>query len=846
MFNQHNNLTQETYRIIKTISLRIIFAIILISIFTCAVSASTTRKVISLDGNWQIAQGDLSDTIPTSFPSMIPVPGLADMARPAFTEVGFDSPQRKAFWYRRTFRTFAPQGQVAILKVTKAQFGTKVWLNGTPIGEHLACFTPGYFDLTDAIRYGEENTLVIRIGAYRNSVPPSIPTNTDYEQQKWIPGIYDSVTLTFMDSLYIKSVQVAPHISDGTAVAQTVLNNTLKPTEANVNLSVREWKSGKPASAVVTKKVKALGFGETTVMSTVKIQNQHLWSPEDPFLYVLRCEVGRDVVETRFGMREFRYDTKTNLPMLNGKPYYLRGTDFCMFRFFEDPIRGGLPWNRQWVRKLLTMPKDILHWNSARVCIAPFPEFWYDIADETGWLLQDEFPIWGFKQEWSQSELETQFKEWLTERWNHPSVAVWDACNETLEPRTGQLISAVRDMDLSKRPWDDGYSEPNRPGDATEFHPYSTIPLWTGEGWTIAGLDNPLDPPMGLRKPPVILNEYDALWMQRNGKPTPIFEKFYADRVGPNATPDERRELQAHIGAAVSEYWRATRKAAGVQWFCYLTYSRPQGVTCDNFIDLRSLTMSPQFVDYMSNAFSPLGVMLNDTEPDVLQGSTRSYRVIITNDLYTPQSGKLNLILSDLHNGKVLRSVSSTFSVKTLGQSVYMMKMRLPDVTGAYRLTAEIKPVNGGRVISRRNIQILSEAEIRKVRSIAQGCKVTASSEISNTQGFFPARLAVDGKMVTRWSSKFSDPQWLMVDLGKEQPVGRVRIAWETAYGKDFKIQASLDGIEWEDVYTMTNGHGTINDMKFAPRQARYVRMYGTARGTEFGYSIFEFQVFAE
>ena len=63
--------------------------------------------------------------------------------------------------------------------------------------------------------------------------------------------------------------------------------------------------------------------------------------------------------------------------------------------------------------------------------------------------------------------------------------------------------------------------------------------------------------------------------------------------------------------------------------------------------------------------------------------------------------------------------------------------------------------------------------------------------------------------------SEFSDPQWLMVDLGKEQAVGRVRISWETAFGKDFKIQLSSDGIEWDDTAAVTNGHGGIDEMKF-------------------------------
>ena len=72
--------------------------------------------------------------------------------------------------------------------------------------------------------------------------------------------------------------------------------------------------------------------------------------------------------------------------------------------------------------------------------------------------------------------------------------------------------------------------------------------------------------------------------------------------------------------------------------------------------------------------------------------------------------------------------------------------------------------------------------------NIAQGKTATASS---TENGSFPAANAVDGNTGTRWSSAFSDPQWLEVDLGSSQSICQVTLNWEAAYGKAFQIQTS-------------------------------------------------------
>lgn len=106
------------------------------------------------------------------------------------------------------------------------------------------------------------------------------------------------------------------------------------------------------------------------------------------------------------------------------------------------------------------------------------------------------------------------------------------------------------------------------------------------------------------------------------------------------------------------------------------------------------------------------------------------------------------------------------------------------------------------------------------------------------------ATKAVDGSTGTYWSSQFSDPQWIYVDLGAAQNIGKVKLSWETAYAKSYKIQVSNDAANWTDVYTTTTGDGGEDTITFTQVSARYVRVYGTQRGTNYGYSLYEFEVY--
>ena len=117
----------------------------------------------------------------------------------------------------------------------------------------------------------------------------------------------------------------------------------------------------------------------------------------------------------------------------------------------------------------------------------------------------------------------------------------------------------------------------------------------------------------------------------------------------------------------------------------------------------------------------------------------------------------------------------------------------------------------------------------------------TASSTQDATD--YPAPDATDGDPGTRWSSLSADPQWLDVDLGSPQQICSVSILWEAAYASAFQVQVSSDNATWTNIYSTTTGTGGTTKFT-ASVTDRYIRVYATARGTQFGDSIFEFDVY--
>ncbi|MFH0764524.1 MAG: discoidin domain-containing protein [Candidatus Omnitrophota bacterium] len=105
------------------------------------------------------------------------------------------------------------------------------------------------------------------------------------------------------------------------------------------------------------------------------------------------------------------------------------------------------------------------------------------------------------------------------------------------------------------------------------------------------------------------------------------------------------------------------------------------------------------------------------------------------------------------------------------------------------------------------------------------------------------AMAVIDGDMETRWSSGYTDGEWIYLDFGKPKTISRVVIIWEQAYAADFDILTSDDAVAWKDLFSLKSQKGDASDIKFAPVTARYIKVVGVKRANpEWGISMWEIE----
>jgi hypothetical protein len=363
-----------------------------------------------------------------------------------------------------------------------------------------------------------------------------------------------------------------------------------------------------------------------------------------------------------------------------------------------------------------------MNWNSIRYCIGFPPEIWYEIADEEGFLIQDEFPIWLLSKAPENPKSEKiipEYTEWMRERWNHACVVIWDAQNESVTPETGKALSAVRHLDLSNRPWDNGWAAPESGTDYLESHPYLFSKIQWGSGdFHLSDLAKTSGRPRVRDaqkdfKLPIIINEYAWLWLNRDGTTTCLTNKVYDNLLGPNSTTEQRRLLYARYLAALTEFWRGHRECAGVLHFCGLGYSRagdkprPEGgATSDHFIDLESLAFEPNFERYVRDAFSPVGLMIDFWDEDIPGGTERRLKVFVINDLHKEWKGTVRLRI--VRGDSTVAEQTKDCTVESLGREILTFEQKFTQQAGEYQIIGELIKVDGAVVRSLRDFKIVS------------------------------------------------------------------------------------------------------------------------------------------
>ncbi len=851
-------------------------------------STQTKREEICLNGIWECQDMPFDEDIsalPDTFTNTIPVPGLWDLAETPFEytkerEALKGNYDEVALWYKKTLTFDGEVPARVTLKIHKAFWGKYVYVNGEFVAEHHPNFTPAYIDITDyLVGNGQENILLIKIGD-KGTQDFSLGTPTGYDPEKihFIPGIYDDVYLLCSGEPRIDYVQVAPNIHDKTALVKlTVSNLSPKDSVSDVRFTVTDG-DGFSREAILSS-VGVLSGETKEIFAKIDMSGFEYWSPESPKLYTITAETDSDCIQDTFGMRELYFDERTGTSVLNGEYRYLIGTNVPFYRFLEDPLRADLPWQEEWVRSVLLKFKE-MNMSIIRFHCGFVPDFWYDLCDEVGIMVADEWAMFGNYEcqpklyDNGNSPFLQEVKDWINERANHPSVVIWDIQNEVFKvegfyPETGEVIdwARVQGLDLSNRPWDNGYQPPRATSDSIEVHPY----LFINPSFRLSYL-NFTDPdpvnscdclhffneaqsrdPLAMSDNPRIINEYEWLWLNRDGTPCFLTESLYASLFPNGYTEADLRYYYAKAIAALTEFWRSGQKAVGIMGFSGLSYSRQGGYTSDSFLpDITNPQFHETYKKLVGDSYKDILICIEDWTEYRPYGK-QSVPVSIINDTTSNIQKQVTLKLYkgskaafSLEEYTLVSTQSKTLSVpQNGGKATEYFEINVPEENCVYKLVASYEDEKGNSVDSVRDFQIGAAVPKQNTQNkiLSNGCAVTASSCEGDT---LKAEHLVDGDCSSRWSSLFTDEQWVQLDLGEICTLNSMFILWEGgAAGKNYDVLLSEDGKQWTTGASIVNGEYPNTTIALSGT-ARYIKINFKARYSSFGYSIYELKVFGK
>jgi len=728
--------------------------IVVCCFFVSAYAQTGGRVVIPLNGEWEFDQTKTAFP-PAKFTRKIPVPGLIHLAMPRIGQYDlfFQRPVKSTEmenshnflegmdytpmynWYKRKVKIDKNLSDKQLfLTIKKSQYVTVVYVNGMLIGRSIECYTPIDFNITGAVKFGDDNDILIQVGD-RALLPSEAAGSTDKEKIRYLPGIWDDVFIAATGKLRVDKALFLPSLSKKTVTAKLIVRNVNPPQmlygdamddRCRMEFIINEKKSG-AIVAQQTMEGRAKRDNRTFFEIDILVKEPVAWSPENPFLYEgeVRIYLSNQLTDTykvNFGIRDFT--AKGRFFRLNGERYYLRGSNITLQRFFEDPDCGNLAWDREWVKKMLIDIPKATNWNAFRICVGIVPDFWYDLCDEYGIVLQNEWFYWQ-NHGWDE-QVRQEYTNWVWSDGNHPSIVIWDAINENWDAFIGNtLIPELKRLDPT-RIWDAGYMTSEEMGGNDEMdepHPYrmlntTTLPAdalknyFERRPYDLGDLDNwngfmhVLEASV-----PQLVNEYGWIWLWRDGRPAKLTVNNFNYFAGVDATPEQRREMQAYWLQLETEWLRAERSITGVLAFCHLTNN--YGFTGDWFINhIKDLEIAPA-LQWFKHCFAPQAVFINLVDQRYMKHPTPHkpdsrllFNLVGINDLRRAATGKTLVKLLN-SKGTVVSQQDVSIRVEPFMKKYVPCIIELPKEKGGYLLLAEYYPEGATQpVISRRYLKI--------------------------------------------------------------------------------------------------------------------------------------------
>ncbi|WP_405609376.1 PA14 domain-containing protein [Streptomyces sp. NBC_00076] len=375
----------------------------------------------NLNGRWQFAAAQAGERPPVgrNLAERVLVP------YPVESQLSGIERHEDRMWYRRTF-TVPADWHIGSGKRLRLNFGavdwrSEVYVNGTKVVEHQGGYDKFGADITDALKPGRTQELVVGVydptDAANGENPPLGKQRLDPSGIWYTPssGIWQTVWMEPVAPDHVDSLKLTPDVDGGRL---TVEAQGVRP---GVPITATAYDGGRKV---------ATARGRTGGPLTLTIDDPHLWSPDDPFLYGLKVTVGADRVGSYFGMRSIAVEQVNGVPrtVLNGKPVFMMATldqGFWPDGLHTAPTDEALAYDLKVHKKL--------GFNSVRKHIKVEPDRWFYWADRLGLMVWQDMPAMTAGVNPSaaaRAEYEREMKELIDEHISSPSVVMWVTFNE--------------------------------------------------------------------------------------------------------------------------------------------------------------------------------------------------------------------------------------------------------------------------------------------------------------------------------------------------------------------------------------------------------------------------------
>ncbi|WP_083586067.1 glycoside hydrolase family 2 protein [Chelatococcus daeguensis] len=352
-----------------------------------------------------------------------PVPSCWNVLRREWTYL------EGAAWYTRFFTHRTGADERIVLRVGAANYEARVFLNGIFVGAHRGGSTPFFIELTGHLVDGE-NRLQIQVDNRRR--PDRVPMqHTDWFNYG---GLYREVSLVRLPPVFIRDFGAA--LVPGSGGRRLRFDVTLSdPVDGTATIAVDGL-------------IDALALPVSGGFGSIEVEaSPALWSPDTPRLYAVTVRCGHDEIGDRVGFREISVDGRRIL--LNGEPIFLRG--ICVHE--DDVALGKTTSEADLVRRF--DHARALNCNFLRLAHYPHHERAAELADELGFLLWEEIPVYwaiAFEAADTFADADNQLREMVRRDRNRASVIIWGIGNENADtdPRhafMSRLAATAREAD---------------------------------------------------------------------------------------------------------------------------------------------------------------------------------------------------------------------------------------------------------------------------------------------------------------------------------------------------------------------------------------------------------------